>query len=405
MRQPPTLSNFLRFAFGPESSHEFATARPGDDVDHHDDGMGGAGGASDGRRFHHNHPRSSDDATARETGRTADLPPELSALRNLFTGLFGEPGANGGSLLDILASGAHGGGAGGPRGQWGDYVLGQQGLDDIISQLMEQTQGSNAPPPASEDVIDKLERFTLNDKERIEKAKNQDCPTCKDEFLASPTESKADQEGESKGEADDEKQQEELISMPCAHIFHVDCLVPWLRLHGTCPVCRVSIAKPREESSNANNHSNSSGNDGQNDSGSSSGPVPGGWPSPPTALTSLFGARPNEGVRSPHESDTRGAETTTYHPQPPTSTTVTSTVYTSPPSLGRGEVVNSIVSSPPIVSDRAAFFDPPEQEATAMPSNRQDMRETLRRAAEARAARNDADQPPSRAQLEPDELD
>ena len=29
--------------------------------------------------------------------------------------------------------------------------------------------------------------------------------------------------------------------MPCAHIFHTDCLMPWLNEHNSCPVCRFEL--------------------------------------------------------------------------------------------------------------------------------------------------------------------
>ena len=33
--------------------------------------------------------------------------------------------------------------------------------------------------------------------------------------------------------------------MPCGHIFHPDCLKPWLEQNNTCPVCRYEL--PLEE--------------------------------------------------------------------------------------------------------------------------------------------------------------
>ena len=38
------------------------------------------------------------------------------------------------------------------------------------------------------------------------------------------------------------KQGDLLYSIPCEHIFHRDCLYPWLNLKSTCPNCRTPIA-------------------------------------------------------------------------------------------------------------------------------------------------------------------
>ncbi|PWN48466.1 hypothetical protein IE53DRAFT_370592 [Violaceomyces palustris] len=248
INEVPSFESF--FNLGRREQGDGARGR-GEEEHVHDDGMGGAGGASDGRFFNYDNRWSG----ARPEGEQQDY--GWSPFGDLLSGLL-----NGGGradqtsfvagpmgmreLLNLMMAGAAGAG----RGQFGDYVIGQQGLDDIITQLMEQTQSSNAPPPANEAEIAELERFKRTEEARIQRAKNQECPTCKDDFLPSKTEpdQKNDEDPPEPDlmEEEDQQRQDELISMPCAHIFHEDCLVPWLKTNGTCPVCRVSIVKLKE---------------------------------------------------------------------------------------------------------------------------------------------------------------
>ncbi|CAO3600864.1 unnamed protein product [Absidia cylindrospora] len=114
-----------------------------------------------------------------------------------------------------------------------DYVSSQAALDNIITQLMEQTgSGSAAPPPAPEDVISGLPKRAISEKEFIED--QIDCAVCKDDFNVS----------------------ELVIELPCQHVFHDDCIKPWLKVNGTCPVCRHSVA-PSAASANQEEQSNS----------------------------------------------------------------------------------------------------------------------------------------------------
>lgn len=48
--------------------------------------------------------------------------------------------------------------------------------------------------------------------------------------------------------------------MPCGHIYHPDCLKPWLEQNNTCPVCRFDLPlEEPEESSGPNNSAAAAG--------------------------------------------------------------------------------------------------------------------------------------------------
>lgn len=34
---------------------------------------------------------------------------------------------------------------------------------------------------------------------------------------------------------------QEVVALPCAHSYHTDCILPWLKMNGTCPVCRHQL--------------------------------------------------------------------------------------------------------------------------------------------------------------------
>jgi E3 ubiquitin-protein ligase RNF115/126 len=95
-----------------------------------------------------------------------------------------------------------------------DYFLGP-GLDLLLQHLSENDPNRYGTPPAMKEAIEALPCM------RIEVASI--CAVCLDDFEIS-TEAK---------------------ELPCKHHFHGGCILPWLELHSTCPVCRYQL--PAEE--------------------------------------------------------------------------------------------------------------------------------------------------------------
>ncbi|KAF5458588.1 hypothetical protein F2P56_022609 [Juglans regia] len=52
---------------------------------------------------------------------------------------------------------------------------------------------------------------------------------------------------------DDFEPRQEVVITPCNHMFHEDCIMPWVKSHGQCPVCRYAFCERMETSPNLNN--------------------------------------------------------------------------------------------------------------------------------------------------------
>lgn len=92
----------------------------------------------------------------------------------------------------------------------------------VFIQSMNQNQPSGNPP-ASKAAIEKLKHFKMTGEycKKDEKG-NLEYPSCS-VCLAEIN----------KGD--------ETILVPCGHMFHSPCLMKWLQLHNTCPVCRFEL--------------------------------------------------------------------------------------------------------------------------------------------------------------------
>jgi hypothetical protein len=49
---------------------------------------------------------------------------------------------------------------------------------------------------------------------------------------------------------------QKVLLTPCKHMFHHNCLLPWVKSHGKCPVCRRALVERRENAISTYNGNN-----------------------------------------------------------------------------------------------------------------------------------------------------
>ncbi|KAK9052870.1 hypothetical protein SSX86_029500 [Deinandra increscens subsp. villosa] len=91
-------------------------------------------------------------------------------------------------------------------------------LNELIEELTQNDRPG--PLPAPDSVINALPNVKITQTHLLNDS--QSCAVCMDDFKVG---------GEAK-------------ELPCNHIFHSNCIVPWLRLHNSCPVCRNELPVP-----------------------------------------------------------------------------------------------------------------------------------------------------------------
>ncbi|KAI0500519.1 hypothetical protein KFK09_018733 [Dendrobium nobile] len=120
---------------------------------------------------------------------------------------------SGGGSIQIMFDGAGGSSA----ENIGEYVYGP-GLEHVVQQLFENDPNRYGTPPASKSAVEALPIIEISE-EMVAGDVEAQCAVCKDEFELGA----------------------EAMQMPCKHIYHQDCIVRWLELHNSCPVCRFEL--------------------------------------------------------------------------------------------------------------------------------------------------------------------
>ena len=148
-------------------------------------------------------------------------------------------------LLQLNPSDGAGGRAAGTS--IGDYALGD--ISRIVDQLMQSDPGVRGNPPASRAAVARLEEVTIGAEDVAVASGDDDDDD--DDALAPPLEACAANGGDKPCHRDCPVCQEEFEigekckKLPCQHVFHPGCILPWLKVHNTCPVCRHEL--PVEE--------------------------------------------------------------------------------------------------------------------------------------------------------------
>ncbi|KAI3452160.1 hypothetical protein Pfo_008825 [Paulownia fortunei] len=99
-----------------------------------------------------------------------------------------------------------------------DYILTME-YDALFGQLVENENALKGSPPAAKFVVENLPSMVWTKEEVGENNSVVVCAVCKDEFAVG----------------------EKVTKMPCCHLYHGDCIFPWLSIRNTCPVCRYEL--------------------------------------------------------------------------------------------------------------------------------------------------------------------
>ncbi|KAF0917511.1 hypothetical protein E2562_020621 [Oryza meyeriana var. granulata] len=138
--------------------------------------------------------------------------------------------------LQCLESASAGGGGGSLDVEGvalADYFLGP-GLDALMQRLGDGDAGRQGTLPTKKEAVEAIPTVEVTAVDDSAAA----CAVCLQDYAAG----------------------ERAMEMPCRHRFHGKCIVPWLEMHSSCPVCRFQLPTDDDPNKGACGSGTHSGN-------------------------------------------------------------------------------------------------------------------------------------------------
>lgn len=108
----------------------------------------------------------------------------------------------------------------------------------VVGQIVESDSVLKGSPPAAKSFVDSLPYVVLTKEDVMENSIV--CAVCKDEISVG----------------------EKAAQLPCCHHYHGECIVPWLSIRNTCPVCRFELPTDDADYEQRKNRSGGGGGGG-----------------------------------------------------------------------------------------------------------------------------------------------
>ncbi|CAL1387381.1 unnamed protein product [Linum trigynum] len=145
---------------------------------------------------------------------------------NSFTSTGNGSGEGGGRGFELYYDDGAGSGLRPLPPSMSEFLLGSgfERLLDQLSQIELNGMSRYDHPPASKAAIESMPTVIISEKHTSTESH---CAVCMDAFEI----------------------ESEAREMPCKHLYHSDCILPWLSLRNSCPVCRHELPAADEDRS------------------------------------------------------------------------------------------------------------------------------------------------------------